>query len=311
MKIEKYISQLLYRYQCVTVPSFGAFLTETQSAQLHEETDTFSPPRKVISFNSNIRNNDGLLANHVAQSENVQYEVAVQAILNQVTGWKNYLQNFGSFSIENVGELFLNSENSLVFVSTNQFNYLTSSFGLTSYVSPAVKRENAVFEPINEKPVVILVPEIKKEKSYLKYAAILVLGTGMLAGSVFFGNQLYQSNIQNQTLLAEKRVQDKVNQKIQEATFVIQNPLPDVTLNLAEKTTPYHIVAGAFKVSENAQKKLRELKNKGYNARIIAPNKHGLSPVLYGSFSSYAEAHNAMQKIKKAHNNEAWLLIQE
>jgi len=36
MKIEQYISRLLYRYQCVTVPGFGAFLTEIQPAQLHE-----------------------------------------------------------------------------------------------------------------------------------------------------------------------------------------------------------------------------------------------------------------------------------
>ena len=50
MKIEHHISQLLYRYQCVTVPGFGAFLTDTQSAQLHEGTHTFFPPKKVVSL---------------------------------------------------------------------------------------------------------------------------------------------------------------------------------------------------------------------------------------------------------------------
>jgi hypothetical protein len=66
MKIEQYISQLLYRHQCVTVPGFGAFLTEIQSAHLHENTNSFYPPKKVISFNSHLKNNDGLLANHIA-----------------------------------------------------------------------------------------------------------------------------------------------------------------------------------------------------------------------------------------------------
>ncbi|WP_459640758.1 HU domain-containing protein [Flavobacterium sp. CGRL2] len=46
MKIEVYISQLLYRYQCVTVPGFGAFLTEIHSAQLNESTNSFFPPKK-------------------------------------------------------------------------------------------------------------------------------------------------------------------------------------------------------------------------------------------------------------------------
>ena len=55
MKIEKYIAQLLYRYQCVTVPGFGAFLTEIQSAKLNESTNSFFPPKKIVSFNSQIK----------------------------------------------------------------------------------------------------------------------------------------------------------------------------------------------------------------------------------------------------------------
>ena len=70
MKIENYISQLLYRYQCVTIPNFGAFLTEIQSAKINEETNSFYPPTKLVSFNSYLKNNDGLLANQIAQTEN-------------------------------------------------------------------------------------------------------------------------------------------------------------------------------------------------------------------------------------------------
>jgi hypothetical protein len=79
MKLEKYIDQLLFRYQCVTVPGFGAFLTETQSTQWIESTNTFSPPKKLLSFNSNIKNNDGLLANHIATTEKITYETAVSS----------------------------------------------------------------------------------------------------------------------------------------------------------------------------------------------------------------------------------------
>ena len=74
MNIESYIAQLLYRYQCVTVPGFGAFLTEIQSAQLIESSHSFFPPKKVISFNAHLKNNDGLLANHIAQAEKTSYE---------------------------------------------------------------------------------------------------------------------------------------------------------------------------------------------------------------------------------------------
>ncbi|MFN7331701.1 MAG: SPOR domain-containing protein, partial [Flavobacterium sp.] len=88
MKIEPYIAQLLYRYQCVTVPGLGAFLTETQSAQWHGAAQTFFPPKKVISFNAYLKNNDGLLANHIAQTEKIPYEVAVNGIEHAVQEWK-------------------------------------------------------------------------------------------------------------------------------------------------------------------------------------------------------------------------------
>ncbi|MBU2061164.1 MAG: SPOR domain-containing protein, partial [Bacteroidetes bacterium] len=88
MNIDSYISQLLYRYQCVTVPGLGAFLTETQSAQWIESTNSFFPPKKMISFNTNLKNNDGLLANHIASSEKISYNYAVNAIEYQVVKWK-------------------------------------------------------------------------------------------------------------------------------------------------------------------------------------------------------------------------------
>ncbi|MFN3641071.1 MAG: SPOR domain-containing protein, partial [Flavobacterium sp.] len=37
MRLETFISQLLYRYQCVTVPGFGSFITESKPAKLSED----------------------------------------------------------------------------------------------------------------------------------------------------------------------------------------------------------------------------------------------------------------------------------
>ena len=92
MKIEIYIAQLLYRYQCVTVPGFGAFLSEIQSAQLVDNSHSFFPPKKMISFNIHLKNNDGLLANHIAQAENTSYDYTVSAIEYAVLEWKKELQ---------------------------------------------------------------------------------------------------------------------------------------------------------------------------------------------------------------------------
>ena len=313
MKIDQYISQLLYRYQCVTVPGFGAFLTEIQSAQLQEGSHSFYPPKKLVSFNSYLKNNDGLLANHIAQAEKMSYEIAVTVIQNEVNSWKNKLQEQGSITLKNVGELSLNAEKSLVFVPADQVNYLTSSFGLSTFSSPNVKREEykKEVEILEEKAPIAFIPEKRDSSNFLKYAAVFVLSAGLLSAGGFFGNQYYQNKIQSETLAVQTKVQKQVDQKIQEATFFISNPLPTVTLNVAEGKMPYHVVAGAFLQEENATKMYDELIKLGYHAQKIHQNKHGLYPVIYGSFSTYSEAQNEMERIKKSHNPEAWLLIEE
>lgn len=321
MKIENYIAQLLYRYQCVTVPGFGAFLTEIQSAQLNESTNSFFPPKKMISFNSHLKNNDGLLANHIAQAEKTSYGFAVSAIAFEVVSWRKTLEENGVVTLKNIGEIRFNADQKMVFTPSNdQANFLTSSFGLSPFVSPIVKKEifDRRIEEISERDTDYLFENEEEGRSsnpFLKYAAILVLGLG-ITGSI--GYPLYQNQIAAQTLVVESSVQKKVQDKIQEATFFIKSPLPAVTLSVdsakvetpAEKKMPYHIMAGAYRSEQNARKAYNQLVKDGYEARMLGENKHGLFPVLYGSYATMAEAQKAQKEIHKGENPEAWILIE-
>ncbi len=310
MKTELYISQLLYRYQCVTIPGFGAFLTEIQPAELHENSNSFYPPKKLISFNSYLKNNDGLLANHIAQSEKISYESAVDAIQDQVSEWKNTIYTEGRFSLKNIGDLSLNSERSLVFTPSEQSNYLTDSFGLSSFVSPTVKREiyKQEIELLEERAPITFTPERRNKYSYLKYAAIFALALSVTGSVAYKWNQ---DQIAQETMLVESAVEQKIQNKLQEATFFIENPLPAVTLNVKGKIYPYHIVAGAFRSERNADKACEQLKRAGFDARRIPQNKHGLYPVLFGSYSTYVEAQRKMAEIRRSTESEAWLLIKD
>jgi len=309
MKIENYIAQLLYRYQCVTVPGFGAFLTEIQSAQLVESAHSFFPPKKLISFNAYLKNNDGLLANHIAQTEKTSYEYAVSAIQYEVFNWKKTLQETGVFSIKNVGDFCLNADRNLIFTPYDQTNYLSSSFGLSPFVSPLVKREifEQQLEALEENDTIQLVPEHKNKYTFLKYAAIFVLGLGLTAT---VGYPIYQNEIETQKIIVETAVQRQVQNKIQEATFFIESPIPAVTLTVKEGKLPYHIMAGAFRDETNAQRVFENLSEKGYKAKRIERNKYGLYPVLYGSFTTYAEAEKLKNEIRAKENPQAWILIE-
>ena len=313
MNIEPYIAQLLYRYPCVTVPGFGDFLTEIQSAQLIESSNSFFPPKKMISFNAYLKNNDGLLANHIAQVEKTSYEYAVSAIQYEVHNWKKSLQENGLFSIKNVGNFSLNADKNLIFNPYDQTNYLTNSFGLSAFVSPMVKREvfeqkiEALKENITENEVIALIPERRTARVYLKYVAIFVLGLGV-TGAI--GYPMYQQQIASETIIVEQSVQKQVQNKIQEATFFIENPVPAVTLTVKESKMSYHIMAGAFREERNAQKAFEKLSSQGYKSRRIPQNKYGLFPVLYGSYITFAEAEKAKQEIRKTVNPDAWILVE-
>ena len=318
MKIETYIAQLLYRYQCVTVPGFGAFLTEIQSAQLNESTNSFFPPKKMISFNSHLKNNDGLLANHISHAESTTYGFAVNAIAAEVQSWKKTLEENGVISLKNIGEIRLNSESNIIFTPNDQTNFLTTSFGLSPFVSPLIKKENFEqnLEQLEKESISLYENEEgRSSRTFLRYAAIFVLGLG-ITGSI--GYPLYQNQIAAQTLVVEGVVQKKVQSKIQEATFFIENPLPAVTLAVdsakvetaAEKTMPYHIMAGAFRSEQNARKAYNQLIKDGYEARMLGENKHGLFPVLYGSYATMNEAQKAQKEIQKGENPDAWILVE-
>ena len=310
MKIEQSISQLLYRHQCVTVPGFGAFLTEIQSAHLHENTHSFYPPKKLISFNPHLKNNDGLLANHIATTEKTTYENAVASIESEVVIWKSILEVNQRFTLKNVGELSLNSEKNLVFTPSENINYLKESFGLNSFVSPAVKREayKQEIEILEEKAPIIFTPEKRERRrpSYLKYAAIFVLAVGA-TGAI--GYKLYDDHIEEQTLMVETAVQKQVQNKIQEATFFIENPMPSVTLTVKEEKLNYHVVAGVFRSEENAEQAYRDLLNSGFKARRIAPDRRGSFPVVYGSYATREEAEEAKTDIRKSTASDAWILV--
>lgn len=325
MKIEKYISGLLYRYQCVSVPGFGAFLSEWQSAQIAEAHNSFVPPRKVISFNSNIKTNDGLLANHIALQEKISYESALVKIQTQVVFWLEKLQNKEVLTLENIGEVFSNTENNLVFKPNTSVNYLMDSFGLSGFNSPEIIRENQNTtemisiaqqvieneildeEVIEEETPVIPLVQSKPNTNWLKYAAAIALFS--TAGT--YGYKMYYDyTIDQKTILVEKSVQEKVNLKLQEATFVLPNPMAAVDLTLEEKpNAKYHVVAGAYRNEQNANKAMKELLAQGFDAHLLTKNKYGLIPVAFGSYSNLKEAQRLKHQIKAKDSVDAWLLI--
>lgn len=309
MIIEKHISALLYRYQCVTVPGFGAFITETVSARYNETSNTFAPPKKTILFNSLLQQNDGLLANHIALEEQISFNEAVVLIQDQISLWKEELGNKKVVYLKNIGELSLNSEQKIQFEPVGSTNYLTSSFGLTAVMATALTREQQAETKVIE---LATATKNKPRLQWMRYAAAVVAAVGLYSSvSTYQEYEVYQQK----KLAVEKDVQNQIEQKLQQATFVIEAPtvikekIAEVTTKTAQK--PFHIVAGAFKTEAKAQILTNELKAKGYvNAKYLTTSKHNMRPVVYNSYATQEEAQADLRQIHEKVNKDAWIFIE-
>lgn len=324
MGITKYISELLYRYECVIVPNFGAFLTKRQPATLHESTNTFYPPKKLISFNSQLQNNDGLLANYIAAAENISYTDAVSKIKHYVASLHQEMTDGKQVVLESIGSFFTSVENTLQFEPADQVNFLTEAFGLSSFVSPAIKREIPIKREVYKEEVAALedttpiafTPEKRRELPFIKYAAIAAVTIGIIGLSGYMGLQYHNGKVEVHNYTQRKQAAEDINTMIQEATFEISNPLPAINLTVlntenATTESKYHIVAGAFRIQKNAARKVNQLKKEGFNAQRIGVNQYGLHQVIYDSYSDRTEALEALQSIKKEQDRRAWLLVKE
>jgi len=310
MMIEKHISALLYRYQCVTVPGFGAFITETVSARYNETSNTFAPPKKTILFNSLLQQNDGLLANHIALEEQISFNEAVVLIQDQISLWKANLNGKEIVYLKNIGELSLNSEQKIQFEPVGSTNYLTSSFGLTAVMATALTREQ---QPTEVKAIELSTATKNKPRlQWMRYAAAVVAAVGLYSSvSTYQEYEVYQQK----KLAVEKDVQNQIEQKLQQATFVIEAPkvikekIAEVTQQ--QSTKSFHIVAGAFKTEAKAQILTDELKAKGYaNAKYLSKSKHNMRQVVYNSYATQEEAQADLRQIHEKVNKDAWIFIE-
>ena len=293
MQLNQYISELLYRYECVVVPNFGAFLTHKVSAEINTKTQSFYPPKKRLSFNDQLQSNDGILANHIAAAEQISYENAMAKIAKQVGSIQKRLNKSQTVSLKHIGNIQRGKTGQLRFEPYNHLNYLTDAFGLGQFVSLKVKRE--------------VVLKKQRSQTLMKYAAISIV---MLGLGGFLSSNTYVQQIKKQNLLAQQQANTALDNQIQEATFIVNTPLPAIKLKLEEKAVgDFHIVAGAFRIKSNSERKLRQLKRLGFNAVVIGQNHYGLYQVAFESYKLRQDAERALYNIKRSQDPAAWLLV--
>ncbi len=151
MKVARYIGDLLFQYECIVIPGFGGFITKEIPAKIHPVQNHFVPPSKDIVFNVHLKANDGLLINHIVRAEKITYSDAKKKLESFVIQCEAALKNGKRIHFRKVGTLFINEAGFKQFEPDSTQNYLADSFGLKSFISPAIKRTPGG-RPISNKP---------------------------------------------------------------------------------------------------------------------------------------------------------------
>lgn len=187
MRIEAFISQLLYEHDCVIVPGFGGMVANYRSARLNNVSHVVKPPSKHVGFNRHLTHNDGLLAGYMAQSLGIGYHEAMAAIEACVVEALHTLHQQERVSWKGIGLFFKDRNGQLQFIPEEQENFLLASYGLTSIqLHPIAKKQ--------ENSTVISLPEaasVAPERTawpWWKVAAAVALPVA-LAGSLWMGSQ--------------------------------------------------------------------------------------------------------------------------
>ena len=170
--IEYYISQLLYKNDCVIVMNFGGFVCSSISANLNKKTGILTPPNKSILFNPQLKDNDGLLINHIAQSEGISQEDSKINLLKFVEQSLKNLNKFKSCRFDEIGLFTLNSDKNIIFTQDLKTNYNLNSFGFQDIINNKITRDNS--EIIEESLKLIKKKNNFTTKRLLKAAAIII-----------------------------------------------------------------------------------------------------------------------------------------
>lgn len=142
MRIAKYISDLLFEYECVVIPGFGGFICNEVPARIDGNQHNFNPPSKKIVFNANLRVNDGLLVNHIAASENISYSEARLRVESFVRKCDTALEYGKRVNFHKIGCIFKNAYNQAEFEPDTSQNFNADAFGLSAFISPPIRRDN-------------------------------------------------------------------------------------------------------------------------------------------------------------------------
>ena len=325
MQFENLIKDLLYSNDCVVLPGLGGFIAKYKGATLNTNLHTVYPPQKTIGFNPQIKENDGLLVSALCALNNCNYAEGKIELDAWVKEQSNTLLRGEKISWKGIGILFQDRLGKIQFIPDSKGNFSLESFGLEKIILVPVERK--IQEPVTAEVSVLEKRAEQGSKWIWKAAAVLalpILGVGIFALSHKIESTDWQyasfklfgtkSRIAEYTPAVTRAIPTYT---VTEDTDIVPAPAINETAENApirvEETEAvstskkkYEIIVGAFAVSDNAKRLVRDLKKKGFSA-ALSSRKGNLQLVSSGSEDNYEAALQQLDRAKIEISSSCWL----
>ena len=346
MDLSHNIEELLFCNDCVIIPTIGGFIAQYSPATIDPIEQQVFPPKKTISFNSKLVNNDGLLANKIVQEEDLTYEEASEKVLNYSQQIESELFNNKIVHFSNIGKLYFNADSKLEFVPENN-NFLRDAYGLPDMdCTPVLRNRDMLTKSLNaekdlnpqklkstgkSKPI-INIPRVAAASILLilafssPYFYNLFFPAGQTNTEITGVEDMADSNkTSNASILPtptitegntsdEKVVKEEENELAED--IEAENESPAVREEKEEEKEPvavsddnaekYVIVLGAFGKKKNADRLAKKLAKDNYLPDVTL--KNGLNRVGVQITCTQEELKSHLTFLKVNYNKKAWLV---
>ncbi len=140
MTVNEHIAKLLHEHNCVIIPNFGGFIINDSPSQFLESEHEYLPPNSVVQFNVDLQTNDDLLARSIMKDRDISYSESMSEINQFVEDCNDRLKVTQSLIIPQVGKIFMDQDQDIVFHPNKDSNFNEESFGLPTIEAKKIER---------------------------------------------------------------------------------------------------------------------------------------------------------------------------
>jgi len=216
MHLAPYIETLLEERNFVILPGFGAFEPGAYLGIGINENGELLPPKRAVSFNPHLSNDDSVLATVIASKELLEVDDVKAKLKVLVFEWKSTLNKEGALVVAGLGRF--EKANGLIQLITAASQLKLGSFGLPA-VAPPSKKEPFIKEDAQPVQKEVEQPEVEKAEehkpskkgeekpevvevevsspSFAYQLAIVLAVTAILSVGYFFYSQLKGVDLSN------------------------------------------------------------------------------------------------------------------